>query len=43
MFYLCLAFSLLWLIHFAYLFTLSRQIKAIAKRLDARQTRPSDQ
>ncbi|MHC4721286.1 MAG: CcmD family protein [Planctomycetota bacterium] len=36
MFYLCLSFSLLWLTIFAYLFYLDRQIKDLAKRLDAR-------
>ncbi len=39
MFYLCLSFSLLWLIMFLYLFSLDRQIKDVAKRLDARSGR----
>jgi len=39
MFYLCLSFSLLWLIIFLYLFCLDRQIKDVAKRLDARSGR----
>jgi len=38
MFYLCLAFSLLWLIIFIYLFVLDRQIRDIRRRLDARTT-----
>ena len=37
MFYLCLAFSLLWLINFIYLFTLDRQIRDIGRRIDARR------
>ena len=36
MFYLGLAFSLLWLINFVYLFALDRQTKDIGRRLDAR-------
>lgn len=38
MFYLGLAFSVLWLCNFIYLFILDRQTKDIAKRLDARMT-----
>ena len=40
MFYLCLAFSLLWLINFAYLFILDRQVRDTARRLDTRTTNP---
>ena len=36
MMYLCLAFSLTWLISFVYLFALDRQIKDLGRRLDAR-------
>lgn len=36
MVYLCLAFSILWLVNFVYLFILDRQTKDIRKRLDAR-------
>ena len=36
MFYLCLAFSLLWLINFIYLFVLDRQVRDIGRRLDSR-------
>ncbi|HIJ70427.1 MAG TPA: CcmD family protein [Planctomycetes bacterium] len=39
MFYLCLSFSLSWLIIFVYLFILDRQIKDVARRLDARSER----
>lgn len=38
MFYLCLAFSLLWLINFVYLFVLDRQVRDISRRLDTRTT-----
>lgn len=38
MFYLCLAVSLAWLVYFAYLFILDRQIRNLRKRLDARTT-----
>jgi CcmD family protein len=41
MFYLCLSFSLLWLVFFGYVFSLDRQIKDVARRLDART--PSDE
>ena len=34
--YLCLAFSVLWIVNFGYLFLLDRQLKDIGKRLDAR-------
>ena len=40
MFYLCLTFSLLWLISFVYMFILDKQIKDIRRRLDARKTNP---
>ncbi len=40
MFYLCFAFSLLWLINFIYLFVLDRQVKDIARRLAARVAQP---
>jgi hypothetical protein len=40
MFYLCLAFSLLWLINFIYLFFLDRQVKDIGRRLDTRTVSP---
>lgn len=36
MFYLCLSASVAWLIYFAYLFVLDRQIKDLRRRLDAR-------
>ena len=36
MFYLGLAFTVLWLVNFAYMFMLDRQTKDIARRLDAR-------
>lgn len=36
MFYLCLAFSFMWLINFIYLFTLDRQTRDINRRLNAR-------
>ncbi|MHC4475448.1 MAG: CcmD family protein [Planctomycetota bacterium] len=36
MYYLCLAVSAAWLIYFAYLLTLDRQIRDIRRRLDAR-------
>jgi len=36
MFYVCLAFSFLWLCNFVYLFALDRQIKDVGRRLDAR-------
>lgn len=36
MFYLCLAFSLLWLVVFGFLFSQDKQIKDINRRLDAR-------
>ncbi|MDO8303963.1 MAG: CcmD family protein [Sedimentisphaerales bacterium] len=36
MFYLCLAFSVLWVVNFIYLFLLDRQLKDIGRRLDAR-------
>lgn len=36
MFYLCLAFSLLWLINFIYLFVLDRQVRDIDRRLTTR-------
>jgi CcmD family protein len=37
MFYLCLAFTAMWLIYFGYLFYLDRQLRNIRKRLDARE------
>jgi len=36
MFYLCLAFSVLWVVNFIYLFLLDRQQKDIRRRLEAR-------
>jgi hypothetical protein len=36
MFYLCLAFSVLWLANFIYLIVLDRQTKDISRRFDAR-------
>lgn len=36
MFYLCLAVSVAWLVYFAYLFILDRQVRDLRKRLDAR-------
>ena len=36
MVYLCLAFSVLWLVNFIYLFALDRQNRDIKKRLAAR-------
>ncbi len=38
MFYLCLAVSVAWLVYFAYLFVLDRQVRDLRKRLDARTT-----
>jgi hypothetical protein len=38
MFYLCLAFSSLWLVSFIYLFVLDRQIRDVGRRLNARTT-----
>ena len=35
--YLCLAFTIVWLIYFIYLFCLDRQLRSIRKRLDARE------
>ncbi|MHC4365001.1 MAG: CcmD family protein [Planctomycetota bacterium] len=43
MFYFCLAFSLLWLIIFAYVFALDRQIRDIGRRLDARTSSSEQQ
>jgi CcmD family protein len=39
MFYLCLAVSVAWLVYFAYLFILDRQVRDLRKRLDARTTK----
>jgi CcmD family protein len=39
MFYLCLAFSVVWLVNFIYLFMLDRQTKDIRRRLEARAAR----
>jgi len=36
MLYVCLAFSVLWLVTFVYIFALDRQIREIGRRLDAR-------
>lgn len=36
MFYLCLAFSLVWICHGVYLFSVERQVRQMARRLDAR-------
>jgi len=38
MLYLCLAFTVLWLANFVYIFAIDSQIKDLAKRLDVRQT-----
>ncbi|MHC4083637.1 MAG: CcmD family protein [Planctomycetota bacterium] len=38
MFYLCLAVTVAWLVYFAYLFILDRQVRDLRKRLDARTT-----
>ena len=38
MFYLGLAFSVLWLVNFVYVFILDRQTRDISRRLDARST-----
>jgi CcmD family protein len=35
MFYLCLAFSVVWLVNFIYLFMLDRQTKNIRQKLEA--------
>jgi len=35
--YLCVAFTVGWLIYFAYLFYLDTQLRGIRRRLDARQ------
>lgn len=43
MFYLCLAFSLLWLINFIYLFIIDLQIKDVGRRLEARSTSSQNQ
>lgn len=36
MIYLCMAFSIMWLIHLAYLLSLDQQTRNLRKRLDAR-------
>ena len=36
MYYLCLAFTVVWSVYFIYLFYLHRQMRDIAKRLEAR-------
>ena len=36
--YLCLGISVAWLVYFAYLFALDRQLRQLKRRLDARQT-----
>ncbi len=38
MFYLALTFSCLWITLFVYLFTIDRQVKDLAKRLQARSS-----
>ncbi len=38
MLYLCLAFTVVWLANFLYIFAIDNQIKDLTKRLDARQT-----
>jgi len=35
--YLCIAFTVTWLIYFAYLFYLDRQLRSIQKRMNARK------
>ena len=40
MFYLCLAFSLVWVCHGAYLLAVDRQIRHMSRRLDARARVP---
>ena len=40
MFYLCLAFSLLWLVNFIYLFVLDRQVRDIDRWLNTRSISP---
>ena len=35
--YLCVAFTVGWLIYFAYLFYLDSQLRGIRRRLDARE------
>lgn len=42
MFYLCLSFSVLWLVVFGYLFRLDGQIRDIRRRLAARQAHSED-
>jgi len=37
MLYLCLAFTVVWLASFVYIFAIDSRIKDLAKRLDARQ------
>jgi CcmD family protein len=34
--YLCMALTVMWVIYFAYLFYLDRQLRSIRRRLDAR-------
>ena len=41
MLYLSLAFTVVWLANFLYIFAIDSQIKDLAKRLDARQTTDS--
>ncbi|MHC4881452.1 MAG: CcmD family protein [Planctomycetota bacterium] len=43
MFYLCLAFTCLWLTTTAYVFILDRQVKDLTKRLGARLSTEGDQ
>lgn len=35
--YFCVAFTVMWVIYFAYLFYLDRQLRGIRRRLDARE------
>jgi len=35
--YFCLAFTVAWLVYFAYLFYLDKQLRVIRRRLDARE------
>ncbi|UCD52536.1 MAG: hypothetical protein JSW27_07845 [Phycisphaerales bacterium] len=40
MFYLCLAFSLVWICHLAYLLAIDRQVRQMGRRMKARADAP---
>jgi hypothetical protein len=41
MLYLCLAFSSVWVCHFVYLVTIDRQVRQMARKVQARAEAPS--